>query len=663
MNKYSFSDLLEKKIFDYDKIKIPLLQRDYVQGQKTNKDEEINKTGWRFIKAIFDSMQKNSPLNLDFIYGSIDNDKNFIPLDGQQRLTTLFLLHWYFANKDFDGKELEEKLNMLSRFSYETRISSREFCENLCKMKKHFDTKEIPSIYIRNEPWFFGKFNFDPTINSMLNMLDVIHLLDSNSNASYEKLKLLKFNVLILEKFGLSEELYLRMNARGKLLTNFEKFKSELEKKADDNQWEKFCDEKNKFYFKADRQWTDLFWRNYKLESDEAFLNFIVEFIIVRKTLNIENFENNNGKEEVKKVQNLAENLGNLSADDFDENSFIELKKVLDVYQKDENDSKKPKLNLWDFCKNGNTLFSTICKIKGAMNVTYPVRGIFFAQTLYLQKSNFDESSFNDWMRVIRNIARNARIDTVQTFKGFLNLILELSNGCDNIHKYLAGNKVKSNFAKVQVQEEVYKSKIILKNKDSKNLFEDFEENPFCFGRLYFAFYCCGIDLQNSKAKETDFDLELFKKVKKVFEKYFSKDDVPDDFRVLLFTCGNNDFYTYWFSWSYMTNTNKRCCIETTDDLKASFSRPESKKYYKEILKEAVLKLTREKQIGKLISEYECPKKMPEWEKWIIKNPEEFSRHCSGRYFGITKDGKNCYLYEHWKRPNSRNDCFRIPVK
>ena len=54
MNKYTFIDLLEKKCFEFSKIEIPLLQRDYVQGQKeTGGNLPINKTGFRFIKEIF----------------------------------------------------------------------------------------------------------------------------------------------------------------------------------------------------------------------------------------------------------------------------------------------------------------------------------------------------------------------------------------------------------------------------------------------------------------------------------------------------------------------------------------------------------------------------------------------------------------------------------
>ena len=52
----------------------------------------------RFIEALYKAVTEN-PITLDFVYGDIDKEGNMTPLDGQQRLTTLFLLHWYAAKK------------------------------------------------------------------------------------------------------------------------------------------------------------------------------------------------------------------------------------------------------------------------------------------------------------------------------------------------------------------------------------------------------------------------------------------------------------------------------------------------------------------------------------------------------------------------------------
>ena len=51
-----------------------------------------------------------------------------MPLDGQQRLTTLFLLHWYAAKRENIPAGQWE---VLKKFSYATRPSARRFCEQL----------------------------------------------------------------------------------------------------------------------------------------------------------------------------------------------------------------------------------------------------------------------------------------------------------------------------------------------------------------------------------------------------------------------------------------------------------------------------------------------------------------------------------------------------
>ena len=57
----SFVNFIKK----YD-IKIPIIQRDYVQGRKNAEDIREN-----FVEAIFDSLQSCEELNLEFIYGNI----------------------------------------------------------------------------------------------------------------------------------------------------------------------------------------------------------------------------------------------------------------------------------------------------------------------------------------------------------------------------------------------------------------------------------------------------------------------------------------------------------------------------------------------------------------------------------------------------------------
>ena len=62
------------------------------------KEEKISLKSKCIFKG-YEGCIKCLPIELDFVYGSIIID-TFQPLDGQQRLTTLFLFHWYFALKE-----------------------------------------------------------------------------------------------------------------------------------------------------------------------------------------------------------------------------------------------------------------------------------------------------------------------------------------------------------------------------------------------------------------------------------------------------------------------------------------------------------------------------------------------------------------------------------
>src|SRR5690554_1758890 len=91
-----------------NKVEIPIIQRDYAQGRT---DIKTNKIRNDFLTVIFDFLKEKhfySPdkeLELDFIYGfnddkNIVSHKSFIPIDGQQRLTTLWLLYWLVGAKE-----------------------------------------------------------------------------------------------------------------------------------------------------------------------------------------------------------------------------------------------------------------------------------------------------------------------------------------------------------------------------------------------------------------------------------------------------------------------------------------------------------------------------------------------------------------------------------
>ncbi len=96
---------LVKLLFENEVI-IPIIQRDYAQGRLGKKNSVIRST---FFSDILKAYESKSELMLDFVYGNSPKDGVFYPLDGQQRLTTLWLVFWYFAQK---SKKMDAYVNI-----------------------------------------------------------------------------------------------------------------------------------------------------------------------------------------------------------------------------------------------------------------------------------------------------------------------------------------------------------------------------------------------------------------------------------------------------------------------------------------------------------------------------------------------------------------------
>ena len=103
-NILNFFELIDNQ----KRIEIPIIQRDYAQGREDKKEIRDN-----FLNALQESISNNRKIQLDFIYGS-KIEESFQPLDGQQRLTTLFLLHWYACMKENIPNEVRDKLKKFS---------------------------------------------------------------------------------------------------------------------------------------------------------------------------------------------------------------------------------------------------------------------------------------------------------------------------------------------------------------------------------------------------------------------------------------------------------------------------------------------------------------------------------------------------------------------
>lgn len=274
--KYTFWKLLSEY-----QVEIPIIQRDYAQGRNSAKAIRNE-----LLDSIYSALVNGKSIDFDFVYGSTEECerkegttviKKLYPLDGQQRLTTFYLLHWYLAQKE---KRIDDARAVLKKFSYTTRISSRDFCEMLVDIDYTPCEDVQVSEYIKNENRYFLMWNHDPTISSMLTMLDAIHNKFFKCGPLFDKLvssnpELITFNYLPMNHYALTDDLYIKMNARGKALSNFENFKAKFIQRMKQSSLPY-----DRFEANIDGNWVYLLWdyRSSDNTVDRQFMNLFCFF-------------------------------------------------------------------------------------------------------------------------------------------------------------------------------------------------------------------------------------------------------------------------------------------------------------------------------------------------------------------------------------------------
>lgn len=289
----SYRDLWLKEYF---KVIIPKIQRDFAYGRENNLS---NRT--RFLNAIYDSIDPaaTEKIQMDFVFGQKTPDRSFndfYPLDGQQRLTILYLINLYVGKR---SRKNAKELDYLVNFSYETRDSSTEFTKKLIAIEpEYFDgAKGYDGVtrYIRDQWWYNNDMALDPTITSMIKILEDVHKKYGNyTREQMEKVwenlhDNVTFWLITLEDLQTTDDLYIKMNSRGKPLTSFEHFKALLDE---------YYGNAGELSMKIDTVWTHLLWYYRKYagnplefhlkedyytdnELDKRFMNLFYRFMIM----------------------------------------------------------------------------------------------------------------------------------------------------------------------------------------------------------------------------------------------------------------------------------------------------------------------------------------------------------------------------------------------
>lgn len=484
-----FSDAAENSDKPVDKITIPKIQRDYAQGRPGRETERIRLS---FLKALHNAVD-GKPIVLDFVYGNVDDDGCLTPLDGQQRLTTLFLLHWYAAKKESIG---ETEWAFLRRFSYETRYSSRDFCTMLVEYVPDFSL--CLSSQIIDQPWFPLSWKNDPTISSMLTMIDAIDgEFKSQTNIWPRLMKgAISFYFLPLQGFGLAEDLYVKMNSRGKLLTRFENFKAELEHCLRE-QKEELADI---VAGKIDGCWTDVFWP-YRDKTDNTIDDsFLRYFFFVSDILCYKEGRSPQGKlyDEIDRLDELFASSDGKGSAKAESNirtlasmiecwsGIIDAKMMLDGIFSVSNDYGNV-LKDWSelFCK---CLSSYVDLKQGTRSFSLADFTMLYATSLYMcNRSDIGTDSFIRRLRIVNNLVRNSTDELSdsenRTGGNRMPIILRqvesiMLNGDFDSSFDCAG------FSRIQINEEKEKFRWVNANPEQYDSLARLEDNNLLFGRV-----------------------------------------------------------------------------------------------------------------------------------------------------------------------------------
>lgn len=641
--KKTFFELLD----EVASIRIPKVQRDYAYGREEAKVQSILDD---MLTGIITAVRDDSSNVLDFVYGGSDiHEKNnnqkggLIPLDGQQRLTTLFLLHFYASM--LDDQIDQEDVNKLTKFSYETRHSAKEFCRNLVekirpnllKIYKSAD-RNIKDLIVDNA-LYLSIYDSDPTIKSMLNVLakieekcaelDVLSL----SPSLWERLttrRNVEFYNLSLENFGLTDDLFIKMNARGKKLTDFEIFKSDMIAAI------KGIDEKLKDEFskKIDTEWIDIVWGYTDKDVSNGRIPLAVTndadsrySMLFHNIFLIEYYRRNPGGKE-----SIEPNVKSVFCDEEGIKSVMDIFETLrQIYtnggsfgalwghyfyfgDKGEVIGRDNSIRLfWD--KKRNSIFELA--MQGEL--TIPERVYLYSMYL-LQKSEADYSSKKRSLRIIRNLItanvrdRDIRIEKLHGFLKDVEYVIE-HNGIDDKERKCAfvQNIWNEEYVKQHMLSQIYEKLLRYEN---HNILQ-------CSLSLFIDYCKSGEDIDQDKL------CELLTK----FESVYSNDylDHFDSVRIALLDSGNDYEYMQYEEGS--NNLRKYYFITRPSELSDFY------------IKKATGKRNNQAAIVRILDE---------------KKPEDFS-HTDGLYERFMKDDWRYYVAKYPKQ-STRETTYSIGV-
>lgn len=312
-------------LFSLNNMIVPEIQREYVWGN--NRDvldkflTELESKAAPCEACHHVHTSKN--INVGFLYSYKPSYVKYESerildeylIDGQQRITTLFLLLLYRAAiegrmDDFTSICRADENDFEMGFNYKVRSLTQQFLVQLIQHAK----AEGPNVFdfisdLDNTPyWFLDDYKNDPSITAMVSALESIQeIFGSRENFYFDYLLTnIHFWHFKTEATSQGEELYITMNSRGEQLTD-----NEMQKAR------KLPSDALLTYGKDWEDWQTYFWRKRKeggadnQNADKGFNNFLAC---------IENLESFNGHSaDISSIKKYIDSLKYICSNDFKE--------------------------------------------------------------------------------------------------------------------------------------------------------------------------------------------------------------------------------------------------------------------------------------------------------------------------------------------------------
>lgn len=542
------SSYFKKLINDYI-IYVPEFQRNYLQGDDSN--ESIKYKRDRLLDDIFNCIESQSKsINLGFIYGRVEESykgKLFYPYDGQQRLTTLYFLYlliYFKFNKYDEIDSIKEKL------SYQTRISTNRFIESF--LSWILDSKEKDNIYndfwnkdgkdlkgfIMSQDWFMmTEWNYDVSIINMLSIIveisrrikenlgdktGIVNFIDKDENNPFQ------FDFIYVDDISKSDDLYIKINARGKALSPFENLKSDIDK-----YW------KDEDKTKLDAEWTEFVWnqldvndKNKEKSFDNSFYNLLSNIFYLQYLVGLDlqdiNDKNlfeieNKYKKGIVDKEWISEKLCRVSCPMI--SSFLDamIGSFKSIKDKQIESVNRKIFGLGDYQNNNDQNKMERADLFEIFVYYYSVSSLFTENDMeFTDKRNL----LNEIETVTNRIIENQRpyldspTNLVKALKS-VKVLIDNSIKSHGVYKFFLSidndtkESIRIGLMKEQVEEEILKAKLIDKDSRYVDLFNKGYNELKNKGQLGFIFYLITNNKSLSKIGIEDVSYESFEKTLK----------------------------------------------------------------------------------------------------------------------------------------------------